>query len=92
MKHQSRTTDQKGRVILPKGFANATVIVEQLSPTELRIRKAVVVPQDEMRFAEEAPTRLSNRDRDMFLAALEKPSKPKAARTRPAKRRKKSHG
>lgn len=92
MKQLSRTTDQKGRVILPKGFANATVIVEQLSPTEVRIRKAIVVPQDEMRFAEETPMRLSNRDRDAFLSAIEKPSKTKAAKPRPAKRRKKSHG
>jgi len=36
----TRTTDAKARVSLPKGFANATVIIEQTSATELRIRKA----------------------------------------------------
>jgi hypothetical protein len=35
---QTRSTDAKGRISLPKVFANSTVIIEQLSETELRIR------------------------------------------------------
>ena len=36
---ETRSTDAKGRVSLPKAFANATVIIEQLSDNELRISK-----------------------------------------------------
>lgn len=74
----TRSTDAKGRISLPKAFANATVIIEQVSETELRIRKARVVPEDEIRFAEEAPIVLSDRDRRQFLQALDEPPKPNA--------------
>ena len=37
---ETRSTDAKGRVCLPKTFANATVIIEQVSENELLIRKA----------------------------------------------------
>ncbi len=40
MDAETRTTDAKGRVCLPKSFANATVIIEQVSDTELRVRKS----------------------------------------------------
>jgi Protein of unknown function (DUF1778) len=94
----TRTTDPKARVSLPRGFANATVIIEQLSDTELRIRKAQVVPEDELRFQEELRTPLSNRDRDRFLALLDNPPPANEAlrqaaaeyRRRPAKKRR--HG
>jgi hypothetical protein len=69
----TRTTDPKARVSLPKGFASTTVIIEQVSDTELRIRKAKVIPEDELRFAEETVTPLSDRDRDRFLALLDRP-------------------
>src|SRR5262245_17732450 len=69
----SRTTDQKGRVSLPRAFANTTVIIEQISDTELRIRKARVIPEDELRFREETTTLLSDRDRDLFLEMLDNP-------------------
>ena len=58
---------------LPKAFANTTLLIEQISDTELRIRKAQVVPEDEMLFAEEAAVPLTERDRDLFLSLLEKP-------------------
>ena len=64
---ETRSTDSKGRVSLPKGFANATVIIDQVSESEVRIRKAVVIPLDEIRFTEETPMILSDRDRDDFL-------------------------
>ena len=50
MAMETRSTDAKGRVSLPKTFANATVIIEQLSENELRIRKARVIPEDEIPF------------------------------------------
>jgi len=75
----TRTADSKARVSLPKAFANATLIIEQISDTELRIRKAHVIPEDELHFSEEAATTLSNRDRDRFLAMLDKPPPPTAA-------------
>src|SRR5438477_12749599 len=69
----TRTTDQKGRVSLPKAFANTTVIIEQISETELRIRKAQVIPEDELRFSEEMRAPLSDRDRALFLDLLANP-------------------
>jgi hypothetical protein len=76
---ETRSTDAKGRVSLPKTFANATVIIEQLNENELRIRKARVIPEDEFRFSEEAPTVLSDQERQRFVNALDSPPKPNAA-------------
>jgi len=73
MRAETRNTDSKARVSLPKAFANATVIIEQVSETEVRIRKAKVIPEDEIRFYEESVTPLSDRDRDAFLAMLDNP-------------------
>ena len=83
---ETRTTDSKGRVSLPRGFANSTVIVEQVSDTEVRIRKAVVIPEDEMRFYEESASPLSDRDRDRFLRLLDSPPEPNDALKRAAAR------
>jgi len=77
--HETRSTDAKGRVSLPKAFANATVVIEQLSENELRIRKARVIPEDEIRFSEEVTVVLSDRERERFLRALDHPPKPNAA-------------
>lgn len=87
-----RTTDAKGRVSLPKAFANATVLVEQISDTEVRIRKAVVIPEDEVRFDEESASPLSDRDRDRFLDLLDHPPAANVALKRAAKKHGKSHG
>ena len=75
---ETRATDAKGRISLPKAFANATVIIEQVSENELRIRKAHVIPEDEIRFVEETPIVLSDRARQQFLQALDRPPKPNA--------------
>jgi hypothetical protein len=75
----TRSTDAKGRISLPKAFANATVIIEQVSESELRIRKARVIPEDELRFSEEAPIVLGDEERGRFLRALDRPPKPNAA-------------
>jgi uncharacterized protein (DUF1778 family) len=79
MSLDTRSTDAKGRVCLPKTFANSTVIIEQVSETELRIRKARVIPEGEMPFVEETPIVLSDQERKRFLQALENPPKPNAA-------------
>ncbi len=79
MKTDTRATDAKGRVSLPKAFANATVVIEQVSETELRIRKARVIPEDELPFVEQAAINLPARQHRRFLAALEDPPGPNAA-------------
>jgi hypothetical protein len=75
----TRTTDEKARISLPPSFANSTVLIEQVSDTEIRIRKARVIPEDELPFLEESMTPLSDRDRDIFLALLENPPPPNEA-------------
>jgi hypothetical protein len=76
-----RETDGKGRITLPRGFANSTVIVEIVSDVELVIRKAKVVPlganEDLPPFSTLKP--LSDRDRDAFLATLDNPPPPNEA-------------
>jgi hypothetical protein len=73
------TTDDKARITLPKNFANSTVLIEKVSETELRIRKARVIPEDDLPFVEEAMAPLSDRDRDVFLALLDNPPPPNDA-------------
>ena len=89
---EARSTDAKGRVCLPKTFANATVIIEQLNENELRIRKARVIPEDEIRFSEEAPIVLSDGERERFLQALDHPRKANAALRRLMAGKAKKHG
>jgi hypothetical protein len=89
---ETRTTDAKARISLPKAFANATVIIEQVSETELRIRKARVIPEDEIRFYEESATPLSDRDRDRFLELLDNPPPPTEALRRAFKKHPRTHG
>ncbi len=43
----TKTADSKGRVALGKDFANSPVMIERVSPTEVRITKARVVPDSE---------------------------------------------
>jgi hypothetical protein len=91
MTTQTRTTDRKARVSLPKAFANTIVLIEQVSETEVRIRKAQVIPEDEFPFAEESATPLSDCDRDLFLSLLDNPPPAnealKKAMGKPRKRR-----
>ena len=89
---EAKRADSKGRVALP-GFAGATVLVEKVSETEYRIRKAQVIPADELKFPEEKPIVLSARDARMFLDALDRPPRKPNARLRAAvKRYKERHG
>lgn len=92
MDMETRSTDAKGRISLPKAFANATVIIEQVSDTEVRIRKAVVIPEDEVRFYEETATPLSDRDRDRFLDLLDNPPEANAALKCAATKHTRHHG
>jgi hypothetical protein len=89
---ETRSTDAKGRVSLPKAFANATVIIEQVNENELRIRKARVIPEDEIRFPEEVPIVVSDRERERFLHALEHPPKPNPSLRRLLARKAKKGG
>ncbi len=74
---KNQTADASARVTLPKAFAKAKVIIEQISETEVRIRKASEAAETE--FAEQEVTVLSDRDRDRFLRLLENPPVPNAA-------------
>jgi uncharacterized protein (DUF1778 family) len=85
---ETRTTDAKARLVLPKSFANATVIIEQVSETEIRVRRATAAAADEPLFAEESSTPLSDRDRDRFLVLLANPPTPTAALKKAATRHK----
>lgn len=82
-----RTTDAKGRVLLPAGFANATVLLDVVGEGELRIRRAAVVPVEELRFSEERPIVLTDAERDRFLALLADPPKPGKAFRKAASRK-----
>jgi hypothetical protein len=43
----TKMADSKGRVLLGERFANRTVLVEQLSPTEVLLKLARVIPERE---------------------------------------------
>ncbi len=92
MHTETRTTDAKARLVLPKTFANATVIIEQVSETELRVRRAKVIAEDELAFAEESASPLSDRDRDLFLSLLANPPAPTPALKKAATRHKAGRG
>ena len=85
---ETRTTDSKARLVLPKSFANSTVIIEQISDTEIRVRRAKVVAEDDLPFEEECDIKLSARDRERFVKALLKPPAPNAALKKAAARHK----
>ena len=88
----TRTTDQKARVSLPRAFANSTVIIDQISDTEIRIRKARVIPEEEVRFLEESRPPLSDRDREVFLKLLDKPPRASKALRGLFRKSKRRHG
>ncbi len=82
-----RFTDKKGRLILPPRFANSAVLIEEVSDTELRIRKAVILPEDEVPFTEEQRPLLSDEDRDFLLSLLAAPPKANMELKRAARER-----
>jgi hypothetical protein len=90
MQLETRTADSKGRVLLSNAMANATLLVEQVSDYEFRVRLAKTIPVQEIphKFMEESLTPLSDRDRDIFLAALDDPTPPNEALRRAMERQK----
>lgn len=92
MHAETRTTDAKGRLVLPKGFANSTVIIEQISDTELRVRRARVIAEDELPFVEQSAALLSDRDRDRFLSLIANPPSPTTSLKKAASRHKARRG
>lgn len=40
-----RRTDSRGRVILPEDFADQTVVIDRVTPNELRVRKKRTLAQ-----------------------------------------------
>lgn len=87
-----RTVDDKGRLLLPREFVNATVTLERVSDTEVRVRKAVVIAEDELPLLEDALKPLSDRDRDLFLGLLDAPPAPNDALKRAARAYNEAHG
>lgn len=76
---ETRTIDADGRINLPPEFANATVVIDRVSESEIRIRKAEGSAAN-VRFVEEAPRPpLDDRDRDRFLDLLEDAPPPNEA-------------
>jgi uncharacterized protein (DUF1778 family) len=87
-----RFTDKKARLILPARFASSAVLIEEVSETELRIRKAVILPEDKMPFTEVQRPALSDEDRDFLLALLSAPPKANATLKKAAKEYRRRHG
>ncbi len=83
---ETRTTDANARLVLPESFANATVTIEHVSETEIRVRRVDVLPKYESPFVEESRSALSDLDRDRFLELLAHPPAPNAALKAAAKR------
>lgn len=88
---ETRTTDNKARICLPRSFANTTVIIEQISETEIRIRKERVIPEEELECYEESGFPLSDRDRDLFLSLLDNPPPANEALKKAAAKYRKRH-
>jgi hypothetical protein len=88
MHTETRIADAKGRVLLSNKLANETLLVEQVSDNEYRVRVAKVIPVDEIPFLEEALAPLSDTDRDIFLALLDSPPGPNEALRKAMERQK----
>ena len=86
MDRVTRTADSKGRVTLGRDFANLQLVLEYVTGSEVRIRRAVLIPEDELPYYEETSAPLTDRDRDAFLALLENPPEPSEALRRAAAR------
>lgn len=87
----SRFTDKNARLILPRRFANSAVLIEEISDTELRVRKAAIVPADELQFTEENRSPLADQDRDFVLALLADPPAANAHVKKAVKKHRRRH-
>jgi hypothetical protein len=88
MQTESRTIDSNGALVLPISFANATVMIEHISDSEILVKKVGVAGESDLPFVEESGSPLSDRDRDRFLELLTNPAAPHAALKRAAARHK----
>ena len=75
---KSYRADNKGRIAFPS-LAGEIVLVEQISATEFRVRKAQLIAADELPFHEQSLQPLSDRDRDLFLSTMDNPPEPNQA-------------
>lgn len=75
----NQTADRVGRVCLPASFANAPVVIEVVSATEVHIQLAQGATEDQTTFTEDTPTVLNDEERERFLALLDSPSAANAA-------------
>lgn len=71
-----RESDADGRVTLPRDFASATLLLEQVSDVELVIRKTAPSQPVRRTDAELGVIRLSADEFDAFVAALDHPPAP----------------
>ena len=85
MRRLIRTADSKGRVTLP-GFANATLLIEQVNDTEYRVRKVQSIPEEDF------PVALSTRDAAAFVKSLETLPAPNQVARRAARKFMKDFG
>ena len=76
---ETQILDATARVVLPPRFAEARVVLEEISETEVRIRKTGGSGEAQADFPEERITILSDRDRDLFLELLASPPAPNEA-------------
>jgi len=76
---ETQIADATARVVLPPRFADARVVLEEISETEVRIRKAGGSGEAQAEFPEEKIAMLSDRDRDLFLELLANPPAPNEA-------------
>lgn len=77
--HEMQTADALARVTLPAEFAATTVVVEVLSPSEVRIRKIGEGSDELSALPESGITTLTDRDRDRFLELIASPPAANAA-------------
>ncbi len=89
---ETQIADDTARVVLPKGFAKATVFLEEISETEVRICKASGIVEAEGEFPEQTVTTLSDRDRDLFLQLIENPPLANAALQKAISKNRQQHG
>jgi len=87
-----RFTDKKATLILPARFASSAVLIEEISETELRVRKAAILPEDELPFTEESRRPLPDLDRDFVLALLANPPAANSRIKKAAREYRRRHG
>ena len=94
MPTNQRTTDSLARLVLPPSFANATVLIEQISEDEIRVRRLNLLANEDLPFTEEITAPLSDRDRDRdhFLNMLADPPAPNPRIQAAAVRHRARHG